>query len=151
MMSLCHYSTFYSYCVSTANTSPEIHTFVYSVCEDTPIGTFVCEILKVTLILVLCYYSSTGAIHIYRSLTDVSTGDTAFHIDASDAEGKPLTYSLTGPNAGFFTVDRNTGRVSVYRQLDREVRGGGFNDAFYQYLKSHSQMYSFMFSFIPEQ
>ncbi|XP_070769788.1 cadherin-related family member 2 [Enoplosus armatus] len=73
--------------LTNANTSPAIQTFVYSVCEDTPIGRV------------------------------------AFTIIATDTENDKLTYSLTGPNAGYFTVDNNTGRVSVARELDRE--GGG--------------------------
>lgn len=65
-------------------------------------------------------------IHIYTCSIDVVSTDTvAFTISATDAENDPLTYSLTGTNAGYFTVDRNTGRVSVYRQLDREVWCGG--------------------------
>lgn len=67
--------------------------------------------------------------YISRSSTDVSTGSPAFTINASDPEHQPLTYTLTGPNSGFFTVNRNTGVVSVQRQLDREVYGGGFNYA----------------------
>uniref|UniRef100_A0A3B4U353 Cadherin domain-containing protein n=1 Tax=Seriola dumerili TaxID=41447 RepID=A0A3B4U353_SERDU len=44
----------------------------------------------------------------------------AFTINASDAEGDALTYTLTGPNAVYFTVGRNTGVVTVNRALDRE-------------------------------
>lgn len=134
-MSLHHCSTFYLSCVSAANTSPEINNLLYSVCEDTPIGIYiymcVCEILNADLILLLWHYTSTNGIHIYTCSIDVvSTGAVAFTISATDAENDPLTYSLTGPNAGYFTVDGNTGRVSVFRQLDREVWCGGSRDCY---------------------
>lgn len=45
----------------------------------------------------------------------------AFTISASDSDNDPLTFSLTGANAGYFTVDSNTGVVSILRELDREV------------------------------
>lgn len=48
-------------------------------------------------------------------------GAVAFTIMASDPENDPLTYSLTGTNSMYFTVDRNTGVVTVKKQLDREV------------------------------
>lgn len=83
--------------------------------------------------------------YIYTSSIDVPTGELAFNINASDAEGRPLTYTLNGPNAGFFKVNENNGSVYIQRKLDREVWDGGFDHAFYQYLKSLSQIYSFMF------
>ncbi|KAI3351909.1 hypothetical protein L3Q82_020738, partial [Scortum barcoo] len=46
-----------------------------------------------------------------------------FTIQATDAENDPLTYTLTGANAVYFTVNRNTGAVSIKRQLDREGNG----------------------------
>lgn len=52
----------------------------------------------------------------------------AFTIEATDAENDPLTYSLAGANAGYFTVDKNTGAVSIKRLLDREVWCGGSRD-----------------------
>lgn len=55
-------------------------------------------------------------------------GQTAFTIDASDAENDPLTFSLTGPNSVYFTVNSATGVVTVNRQLDREVWCGRSED-----------------------
>ncbi|XP_023275085.1 cadherin-related family member 2 [Seriola lalandi dorsalis] len=70
--------------LTNANTAPAIQTFLYSLCEDIPVGGY------------------------------------AFTINARDAEGDALTYTLTGPNAVYFTVGRNTGVVTVNRALDRE-------------------------------
>lgn len=58
--------------------------------------------------------------HIYIWLI-ASPGELAFQINASDPENDPLTFTLSGPNAGFFNVEQNTGRVFISRQLDREV------------------------------
>lgn len=55
------------------------------------------------------------------------TGELAFTIRASDPEGDSLTFTLSGPDAGYFRVNQNTGQVYVRRTLDREVwfRGSG--------------------------
>ncbi|XP_030595412.1 cadherin-related family member 2 [Archocentrus centrarchus] len=71
--------------VINANMSPEITTFVYNVCEDTPVG------------------------------------QTAFTIAATDKENDPLTFLLFGPNAPYFSVEENTGVVTIARNLDREA------------------------------
>lgn len=64
----------------------------------------------------------TFSAHIYLCFTDVIfIGNYAFTIQATDKENDPLTYTLTGPNAGYFTVERTTGRVSIRRELNREV------------------------------
>ncbi|XP_039976001.1 cadherin-related family member 2 isoform X2 [Xiphias gladius] len=77
-------------------------------------------------ILLLCLIGLTNAntsptIHVlvYNVCEDTPIGADAFTIVASDAENDPLTFSLTGPNALYFTVD-NTGTVKVRRHLDRE-------------------------------
>lgn len=59
--------------------------------------------------------------------TDIVTGQLAFTIQATDPEGDPLTYSLSGADAIYFVVNRITGQVNVQRSLDREVwfRGSG--------------------------
>lgn len=58
--------------------------------------------------------------HIYTWLI-TSPDELAFVINASDAENDSLTFTLSGPNAGFFNVEQNTGRVFISQQLDREV------------------------------
>lgn len=60
--------------------------------------------------------------NIFICSTDVIfIGAYAFTIRASDPENDRLTYKLTEPNAVLFSVNENTGDVSVKRQLDREV------------------------------
>ncbi|CAL8330923.1 unnamed protein product [Gadus morhua 'NCC'] len=53
---------------------------------------------------------------------DIPKGGDAFQIKATDSDGDPLSYSISGPNAGFFTVDKTTGMVTINNQLDREAR-----------------------------
>lgn len=50
-----------------------------------------------------------------------SSGQPGFTIAASDPDGNPLTYTLSGPNAPNFRVEESTGVVSVAMPLDREV------------------------------
>lgn len=50
-----------------------------------------------------------------------SSGHQAFTITASDPDGDPLIYSLTGINAANFKVEESTGVVTVENLLDREV------------------------------
>lgn len=59
--------------------------------------------------------------------TGIVTGQLAFTIQATDPEGDPLTYTLSGADAIYFEVNQNTGQVDVRRSLDREVwfRGSG--------------------------
>ncbi|KAK9517830.1 hypothetical protein VZT92_023171 [Zoarces viviparus] len=58
---------------------------------------------------------------VHNVCEDTPEGVYVFTIDATDAENDPLTYSLTGSNATYFTVEKNTGRVSIKTPLDREV------------------------------
>ncbi|XP_031713907.1 cadherin-related family member 2 [Anarrhichthys ocellatus] len=58
---------------------------------------------------------------VHNVCEDTPIGAHVFTIRATDAENDPLTYSLTAPNAEYFTVESNTGRVSVRMTLDREV------------------------------
>lgn len=51
----------------------------------------------------------------------VCIGAHAFDIIASDPEGDPLTYKLSGPQASVFSADPATGRVTLSGVLDREV------------------------------
>ncbi|XP_035524592.1 cadherin-related family member 2 isoform X2 [Morone saxatilis] len=59
-------------------------------------------------------------VNLYKVCEDVPIGVVAFTIDASDPENALLTFRLTGTNAGYFTVNANTGAVSVQRELNRE-------------------------------
>ena len=45
----------------------------------------------------------------------------AFNIQATDIEGDTLEYSINGPNARFFNVNKDTGEVTIKSRLDREV------------------------------
>ncbi|KAK5865039.1 hypothetical protein PBY51_016234 [Eleginops maclovinus] len=58
---------------------------------------------------------------VYNICEDIPIDGYAFTILATDAESDPLTYSIDGPNAEYFTVNRNNGEVSVKRKLDREA------------------------------
>ncbi|XP_059918726.1 cadherin-related family member 2 isoform X3 [Gadus macrocephalus] len=53
---------------------------------------------------------------------DIPKGGDAFQIEATDRDGDTLSYSISGPNAGFFTVDETTGMVKINTGLDREAR-----------------------------
>ncbi|XP_056456376.1 cadherin-related family member 2 isoform X2 [Gadus chalcogrammus] len=53
---------------------------------------------------------------------DIPKGGFAFQIEATDKEEDPLSYSISGPNAGFFTVAKTNGTVTINNQLDREAR-----------------------------
>nr|XP_057918883.1 cadherin-related family member 2 isoform X2 [Doryrhamphus excisus] len=78
--------------------------------------------------LLLCLISLTRANNsptistvLAKVCEDTPVDSFAFKIEATDKENDPLTYSLDGDNAIYFTVDRNTGDVFVARKLDREV------------------------------
>ncbi|XP_072573151.1 cadherin-related family member 2-like [Paramormyrops kingsleyae] len=47
-------------------------------------------------------------------------GEFAFNIIATDADDDPLSYSLTGENSFYFTVNRTTGNVTIRSLMDRE-------------------------------
>eukprot|EP00062_Callorhinchus_milii_P020306 gi/632975810/ref/XP_007904435.1/ PREDICTED: cadherin-related family member 2 [Callorhinchus milii] len=49
-------------------------------------------------------------------------GDEAFKILAHDTNGGPLTYSMTGEGAAYFSVNSNNGIVTIANKLDREVK-----------------------------
>ena len=52
----------------------------------------------------------------------VSPGEEAFQLTAIDVDGDPLTYSISGSDAYYFSVDGKTGKVTLKNSLDREVR-----------------------------
>ncbi|XP_051945200.1 cadherin-related family member 2-like [Xyrauchen texanus] len=54
---------------------------------------------------------------------DVPVGGFAFQIEAYDPDDDPLTYDITGTNAIHFDVNKQTGEVTIKRQLDRELNG----------------------------
>jgi len=124
-------------CVSTANTSPSVNKKVYFVCEDTPIGTCVWNthffnflIQFLFFIVALLYHTLTNSENVFKCCVGVFyTGDHAFDILASDPDGEALTFALTGSSATFFSVESNTGRVSVRAPLDREVWWGRSGEA----------------------
>ncbi|KAK2849365.1 hypothetical protein Q5P01_009199 [Channa striata] len=80
------------------------------------------------LILLLFLISLSSAnkspeidVKLYELCEDIPVGAEAFTIIASDPESDPLTYAISGPNAGYFTVNVNSGIVKVARELDREL------------------------------
>ncbi|XP_041654110.1 cadherin-related family member 2-like [Cheilinus undulatus] len=80
------------------------------------------------LCLLLClintaYANTTPSIDVttYTICVDIPPGERAFTIAASDLENDPLTFTITGINAEYFTVEENTGVVRVRRPLDRQA------------------------------
>uniref|UniRef100_A0A8D0F8E3 Cadherin-related family member 2 n=1 Tax=Strix occidentalis caurina TaxID=311401 RepID=A0A8D0F8E3_STROC len=53
---------------------------------------------------------------------DLELGQYAFQLKAIDIDGDPLTYSISGPEAFYFSVNAQTGNVTLRNSLDREVR-----------------------------
>ncbi|XP_060905016.1 cadherin-related family member 2 isoform X2 [Labrus mixtus] len=85
------------------------------------------EVFSRSVLCLLCIFSQSNAntapeidVSVYQVCEDTPVGTSAFTIAASDAENDPLTFTLTGVNAGYFKVDTNTGVVKVERQLDSE-------------------------------
>nr|XP_020446820.1 cadherin-related family member 2-like [Monopterus albus] len=79
-------------------------------------------------VLLLCLLSLTNAnsapvinARAYPVCEATPKGVTAFKIDATDADNDPLTYTLSGTNAPYFKVIKNTGDVIVEKPLDREA------------------------------
>lgn len=95
----------------------------YIVCEDVPIGRCIC----VKKWEPLFFHLSDILTQLTANMCPaaVLVDQVAFAIQATDAEGDKLTYSLTGSNAVYFNVDENTGIVTVRRALNREVCFGG--------------------------
>ncbi|XP_055669166.1 cadherin-related family member 2 isoform X1 [Falco peregrinus] len=69
---------------------------------------------------------------------DLELGQHAFQLTATDIDGDPLTYSISGPEAFYFSVDAQTGNVMLRNTLDRELHArltitvrvsDGMNDA----------------------
>uniref|UniRef100_A0A8B9FTT9 Cadherin-related family member 2 n=1 Tax=Amazona collaria TaxID=241587 RepID=A0A8B9FTT9_9PSIT len=52
----------------------------------------------------------------------VPPGQEAFQLTAIDIDGDPLTYSISGEDAFYFSVNAQTGVVTLKNSLDREVR-----------------------------
>ena len=55
----------------------------------------------------------------------------AYEAVATDADGDPLRYSLSGTDAGLFTIDANTGEVSFRAAPDFEMPGDADRDNVY--------------------
>ncbi|KFW61965.1 Cadherin-related family member 2, partial [Pygoscelis adeliae] len=52
---------------------------------------------------------------------DLELGQRAFQLMAIDIDGDPLTYSISGPDAFYFSVNAQTGNVTLRNSLDREL------------------------------
>ncbi|CAN8190018.1 unnamed protein product [Coccothraustes coccothraustes] len=53
---------------------------------------------------------------------DLQLGQFAFQLEAYDLDNDPLTYQIDGTDAFYFTVDSQTGRVTLRNSLDRELQ-----------------------------
>ncbi|KAM6299559.1 cadherin-related family member 2 [Aegotheles albertisi] len=53
---------------------------------------------------------------------DLELGQFAFQLTAIDIDGDPLTYSISGPDAFYFSVDPQSGNVTLRNSLDRELQ-----------------------------
>ncbi|KAL2299271.1 hypothetical protein Nmel_013921 [Mimus melanotis] len=53
---------------------------------------------------------------------DLQLGHFAFQLVAYDLDNDPLTYQIGGTDAFYFSVDSNSGRVTLRNSLDREVQ-----------------------------
>ncbi|NXJ02776.1 CDHR2 protein, partial [Psophia crepitans] len=53
---------------------------------------------------------------------DLELGQHAFQLTAIDIDGDPLTYSIKGSDAFYFSVDAQTGNVTLKNYLDRELQ-----------------------------
>ena len=62
----------------------------------------------------------------------------AYEADAADAEGDPLSYSLSGTDAALFTIDANTGAVSFSAAPDFEAPGDADRDNVYDIIVTAS-------------
>ncbi|KFZ55917.1 Cadherin-related family member 2, partial [Antrostomus carolinensis] len=51
---------------------------------------------------------------------DLQLGQHAFQLTAIDIDGDPLTYGISGSDAFYFSVDAQTGNVTLRNSLDRE-------------------------------
>uniref|UniRef100_A0A672U8C3 Cadherin related family member 2 n=1 Tax=Strigops habroptila TaxID=2489341 RepID=A0A672U8C3_STRHB len=58
---------------------------------------------------------------VYRLTLPVPPGQEAFQLTAIDIDGDPLTYSISGTDAFYFSVNAETGHVTLKQSLDREV------------------------------
>ncbi|NXG53765.1 CDHR2 protein, partial [Psilopogon haemacephalus] len=65
---------------------------------------------------------------IFNVPEDLQLGQQAFQLVASDMDGDSLTYSISGTDAFYFSVDATTGNVTLRNSLDREVRGDTVSD-----------------------
>ncbi|XP_062463562.1 cadherin-related family member 2 isoform X1 [Pezoporus occidentalis] len=53
---------------------------------------------------------------------DLELGQEAFQLTATDIDGDPLTYSISGEDAFYFSVNAQTGIATLKNSLDREVK-----------------------------
>ncbi|NXC73566.1 CDHR2 protein, partial [Anhinga anhinga] len=53
---------------------------------------------------------------------DLELGEWAFQLTAVDIDGDPLTYSISGSEAFYFSVNDQTGNVTLRNSLDRELQ-----------------------------
>ena len=77
---------------------------------------------------------SINAVPVFTSpaAVDVAENQTAVYTAvATDADGDPLMYSLSGTDAGLFTIDATTGAVSFISAPDFEAPGSGTGDNVY--------------------
>ncbi|KAM6116157.1 LOW QUALITY PROTEIN: cadherin-related family member 2 [Pterocles gutturalis] len=72
-----------------------------------------------------CSFSNTAPIFNMSVIyvpEDLELGQEAFQLTATDLDGDPLTYSIEGPDAFYFSVDAQTGVMTLRNSLDRELQ-----------------------------
>ncbi|NXL37693.1 CDHR2 protein, partial [Glaucidium brasilianum] len=118
--------------VVSGNTAPFFNMSIVYVPEDLELGEW--DSLGEAL---GCRRSGRGFLG--QGLTlPVPPGQYAFQLKAIDIDGDPLTYSISGPEAFYFSVNDLTGNVTLRNSLDRELQArltitvgvfDGMNDA----------------------
>ena len=77
--------------------------------------------------------------NIDRSTVSVAENQVAaYEAAATDADGDPLSYSLSGTDAGLFTIDANTGEVRFMAAPDFEMPGDDDGDNVYDIIVTAS-------------
>ncbi|NXJ74252.1 CDHR2 protein, partial [Trogon melanurus] len=65
------------------------------------------------------YFNMTLLVYVPE---DLQLGHQAFQLTAVDIDGDPLTYSISGVDAFYFSVNAQTGNVTLRSSLDRELQ-----------------------------
>lgn len=100
----------------SGNTAPVFNMTLVEVPEDLPQGECVGSAPR--LLPIAGCMQGPGA---DPAPAPAPTGAVAFVLTAYDADGDPLQFGLEGADAFYFSVNSNTGSVTLVASLDREV------------------------------